>query len=82
MSIGAMMTGLKGMLEIDPQILRAPRPDNSAYLEAVARMRQAYREAEIALASPVYVSKSEIECRDGCYTIKTVFRRVGEPDKP
>ncbi|MER9452073.1 hypothetical protein [Mesorhizobium sp. M0254] len=81
MSIGAMMTGLKGMFEIDPDILRAPRQDNSAYLKHMADMRQAVRDAEIALGGPVYIAKSETIEIDGNYTIKTEFRRVGEPDR-
>lgn len=72
------MAGLKEMFEIDPDILRAPRRDNSAYLEAIARMRKAALDAEIALASPVYLASSNVEVWDGNYVLKTVFRRVGE----
>ncbi|TKB81630.1 MAG: hypothetical protein E5W81_12640 [Mesorhizobium sp.] len=71
-------TDLKRMFEIDPDILRAPRRDNSAYLETIARMRQAALDAEIALGGSVYVFRQEIEESAGNYTIKTVFRRVGE----
>lgn len=78
MSIGAMMTGLKGMFEIDPDILRAPRRDNSAYLKAIAEMRQAAANAEIALGGPVYIAKTEVDESGGGYMLKTEFRRVGE----
>ncbi|SDL08588.1 hypothetical protein SAMN05428953_12685 [Mesorhizobium muleiense] len=69
---------LKHMFEIDPDILRAPRRDNSAYLETIARMRKAALDAEIALGGSVYIFRQEIEESDGNYIIKTEFRRVGE----
>ncbi|RJT41983.1 hypothetical protein D3227_04705 [Mesorhizobium waimense] len=71
-------TDLKRLFEIDPGILSAPRRDNSAYLKAMADMRRAALNAEIALGGPVYIASTEIDQGDGNHTIKMEFRRVGE----
>ena len=69
---------LKRLFEIDPGILSAPRRDNSAYLKAIADMRQGALNAEIALGGPVYIARQEADQRDGNYTLNLEFRRVGE----
>lgn len=49
---------------INYRALLVDKPDNSAYLDAIARVKAAYRQAEVALGGPVEMTMTQ-DPKDG-----------------
>jgi hypothetical protein len=54
----------------------SPKRDNSAYHKAMAEARQAFEDAEAALAGPVQVKTKMKMKRSGEYVVKWTFKRA------
>jgi len=57
-------------------IADSPKRDNSAYHQAMAGVRRAFEEAEIALGGPVRVRTKAKRKRNGEYSFKLTFKRL------
>jgi hypothetical protein len=66
----------RDMIALLRAIAESPKRDNSAYHQAIAEARQAFKEAEIALGGPVEVRTKTKMKRNGDYIVKWTFKRL------